>query len=627
MHKRETQIGADGMNKPTSHGVAKRGLSGWWSKFILAGIVCWLCSCTGPQNAQPPAPSPQVGIASATSHSDQRPNWQRVRETPQYVLSQMTPETAAHNTQVVSNNQNPLYTWTKSGSPQASETEPIATAPAISILAYEKILLDRVSPTALRYQALAALLSTPNLQVGRLSDAALIAIVLDTLHHSERVRNASRSLILKFAGAKVARAYEAVLADVQAHRGSAQAPSHHQDWLAHIGLDMYCQYGERQLRQITVPTAASRSQLTQAIAAFQKAWALRTLVPAEKQHLFPKALYGWAQALEDQAWIEPDARGLPNMQYAQAAQAKYREFLAEAHNDQDPAEGPTYRHRAHLYHAESQQEQPVQRGSLKALAWRALSLTGSFETGTDEPNNFAGLAGNFDGQGISFGALQWNIGQQTLPKLLIEINRQQAPLIRRTFGASYSTLNQVLDQNKKQQMAWAKSIQNSKFVLHDPWRRAFKKLGTRYAFQKVQVEHADHLFQSALTLCKQYRVRSERAVALMFDILVQNGGIKKKTEAKIVSDFQALPHTGDAAEVARLRIIANRVAESAKAQWVADVRNRKLTIANGTGTVHGKHYNLAERGISLVDYMTRKPLGANPDATPPAHQAGLQSRL
>lgn len=54
-------------------------------------------------------------------------------------------------------------------------------------------------------------------------------------------------------------------------------------------------------------------------------------------------------------------------------------------------------------------------------------------------------------------------------------------------------------------------------------------------------------------------------------------------------------------EVARLRIIANRRAEAANRKWVEDVRARKLTIANGEGTVHGRFYDLQEQyGIGLA---------------------------
>src|SRR5262245_35357675 len=49
---------------------------------------------------------------------------------------------------------------------------------------------------------------------------------------------------------------------------------------------------------------------------------------------------------------------------------------------------------------------------------KALRITTTFETG--RPLNPAGLAGNFDGQGLSFGMLQWNIGTGSLQPLLRE---------------------------------------------------------------------------------------------------------------------------------------------------------------------------------------------------------------
>jgi len=44
------------------------------------------------------------------------------------------------------------------------------------------------------------------------------------------------------------------------------------------------------------------------------------------------------------------------------------------------------------------------------LPYRCLALTGSFETDTGPPDCFAGLAGDFDHQGMSFGALQMELG-------------------------------------------------------------------------------------------------------------------------------------------------------------------------------------------------------------------------
>jgi hypothetical protein len=43
------------------------------------------------------------------------------------------------------------------------------------------------------------------------------------------------------------------------------------------------------------------------------------------------------------------------------------------------------------------------------LPFRCVALTGAFETNQAPPDCFAGLSGDFDGQGISFGVLQWNL--------------------------------------------------------------------------------------------------------------------------------------------------------------------------------------------------------------------------
>src|SRR4051812_22972304 len=45
------------------------------------------------------------------------------------------------------------------------------------------------------------------------------------------------------------------------------------------------------------------------------------------------------------------------------------------------------------------------------IEYRCLALTGAFETGAGVPDCFAGISGDFDGQGLSLGVCQWNFGQ------------------------------------------------------------------------------------------------------------------------------------------------------------------------------------------------------------------------
>ena len=130
----------------------------------------------------------------------------------------------------------------------------------------------------------------------------------------------------------------------------------------------------------------------------------------------------------------------------------------------------------------------------------------------------------------------------------------------------------------------------------------FKALGRSDEFQRIEADAANALYKSARQLCADYGLWSERALALMFDIMVQNGSIGNAVQSQINSDIQALPPglSSEDQELALLRIVANRRAEASKAKWVEDVRTRKLCIANGEGTVHGIRYDLdGQLGIGL----------------------------
>lgn len=232
----------------------------------------------------------------------------------------------------------------------------------------------------------------------------------------------------------------------------------------------------------------------------------------------------------------------------------------------------------------------------KPLAQRCLALTGSFETGRMIPDCFAGLSGDFDGQGMSFGVLQWNFGQGTLQPLLKEMDAEHSDLLRDIFDEEYETLIEVLEENGyEDQMAWVRSIQHPiKHYIYEPWRGYFKTLGWTKEFQKIQTKNSLNLYQKALDLCKEYDLWSGRAVALMFDIKVQNGSIRREVRLTIKQDFGNLKPDLDreSLEVEKMRIIANRRAEASNPKWVEDVRSRKLCCANGEGTVHGITYHL-----------------------------------
>ena len=230
----------------------------------------------------------------------------------------------------------------------------------------------------------------------------------------------------------------------------------------------------------------------------------------------------------------------------------------------------------------------------RPLLERCLELTGAFETSLPPPGCYAKVSGNFDGQGISFGALQWNIGQGSLQPLFRKLDQRFPGLLDEVFHEHAAEWRMVLEKPKAEQLAWARSIQSPKSVLFDPWKGLLKAIGQRPECQEVQCEYVKDVFNKALKLCRTYRVVTERAVALFFDIVTQNGSIHPTTRQLIEQDFGRHPLTGklEVDEQVRLVIIANRRADAAKPRWREDVRKRKLTIANGQGVVHGSHYNL-----------------------------------
>ena len=229
------------------------------------------------------------------------------------------------------------------------------------------------------------------------------------------------------------------------------------------------------------------------------------------------------------------------------------------------------------------------------ISRQCLALTGSFETSKFAPQCFAAMTGNFDGQGLSFGALQWNFGQGTLQKLLTNMMSQYPDVFAKIFGMNRMILSDVVNGSVANAIAFANSIQDhTKHTIMPPWNVMFTTLGLTKEFQELEVQGAAVYFKNADNLCTDFNLLSKRAHALMFDICVQSGSIRDDVRKLMESDISKLSGSlsQDDLEIAKMRIIANRKAESSRPQYIEDIRNRKLCIANGTGTVHGIVYNL-----------------------------------
>jgi hypothetical protein len=249
------------------------------------------------------------------------------------------------------------------------------------------------------------------------------------------------------------------------------------------------------------------------------------------------------------------------------------------------------------------QPTPVSDFANRPLCDRCLALTGSFETSSYPPESFCGLAGDSDGMGLSFGVCQWNIGQGTLQPLLQRMFEQHAELAGSIFHENFDILAEMANAGISKQLVFARSIQD-KFQLIEPWRGMLLTLGRTPEFQAIQSDAASGAFKAALELRGRFGLTSERAAALMFDIITQNGSIVPAAADAILESIQK-PALGSDNEVSRMVLIANSVADASAPDHAADVRSRKLTIATGAGTVHGRPYDLEEMfAIGLTSFQS-----------------------
>lgn len=218
---------------------------------------------------------------------------------------------------------------------------------------------------------------------------------------------------------------------------------------------------------------------------------------------------------------------------------------------------------------------------------KAILLTSHFEGN----NGYSTITGNFDGAGLSLGIIQFNIKSNSLQPLLQQMVNTYPDMTHNIFGDNYQSLKDMLTTSINEQLNWAKSINNAKNTIVEPWKSQFVALCQTTEFQKIQRSGIQNYIDKAFSICNEYELTTERGLALAFDISVQNGSVKSAAKEIINSQLSSAT-----AYMKKLSIIANAVADASN--YPDDVRSRKMTIVNGTGVVHGKTFNLSTYDIT-----------------------------
>lgn len=257
-----------------------------------------------------------------------------------------------------------------------------------------------------------------------------------------------------------------------------------------------------------------------------------------------------------------------------------------------------------------------------------LKVTGHFED-SDDP--LGAVSDDFDGQGISLGVLQWNIGQGSLQPLVRSVGEAKVVAGLPTLGAEFwMACNAPVNKGLAIVRGWQPGGQMPKPVARE--LRAFTA-GPDFVAQQIAAARkvADRAYQAAGTYAAAdpafLGTVSKRLFCWFFDLQTQNGGLGALTYDDVstflagrppaqvigqICDWLAArtdPQDAAAADSHRnaslwrpmalpppafsLLVLSYLRAQQAKKKYRGLTLNRKGTIAVATGWVNAEQHDLA----------------------------------
>lgn len=249
----------------------------------------------------------------------------------------------------------------------------------------------------------------------------------------------------------------------------------------------------------------------------------------------------------------------------------------------------------------------------------AVRIAATFEGSS--ARGFDLLTGNFDGQGVSFGFAQWNLGQGTLQsQILRPLLKSHPDVFYRHFpdgltievnGRDY-TMAQIVSLEGSELRAVFPEIGRQVSDPANPWHQAFKGLAREEECMRLQLASAKRMLDlakqemtSAYYLdsqgnkgpAKSWTVSSPAGLALLYDVRKQNGSF-----GNVWGEIESgLIGREPASETGLLKYLAWHVANGSRSQYKSDVWSRKVAIAEGGGVVHSTRWEFDWAAARVLD--------------------------
>lgn len=248
----------------------------------------------------------------------------------------------------------------------------------------------------------------------------------------------------------------------------------------------------------------------------------------------------------------------------------------------------------------------------------ALNISGSYEG----PDGWSNLTDNFDGQGVSMGLLNQNLGQGSLQPMLVRMRDEHYAVLRDIFSPQHLLAllqmlgqwqppaqppgtgdkpNSTIDEPENgivAQMspaasagvAWAKkNLYQADGSFEPGWKAELTALGAAPEFVSIQIAEALDLHQKALGYETETGIRELRGYLMFFDVAVQNGGFHAVDVTEFTAWKKRNPKAATAQKLQKLLTLRLR---HVRRRFVIDVNQRKQAIIFGKGRVHGELRNL-----------------------------------